>query len=412
MKYSFTFDSVSAYQTAKATSSSNLYKALNTATSGTHDGKANADGALTRTAISTIKGDSGSYLTTDGRGQTFIDSVNLIVPREDGGEVGDTLLYKSSDGKYYWLKGRMRLSSTRSQNGSNCYVSSEITSAGYVFVGFVGHREGSRCLIFYNDPAGLGSAAWGTTAGQPLTSKILECGSGNDIAPDSVGLAAIEGYFVGASAEYSQRYAYPINRRSWNAMVEKIFKNESSDWDTTGIATYASGTQGWKVEASNTANIGTGTISVTVRSTLKTYDPANYNYDFEKWYNLEVAIRSLSPKSTSIMTELDGRQNTKILYNTSSTTYPIATACLAYAVSGVSDFGAGKWWWPNAREFWLMNRNMHLLKKKGIVVGGRNYWTSTQASSSSAISARDYGCFTNISQTVSHIYLPVTEFYV
>jgi len=405
MKYSFTFDNIDKYKAAKNSSTAAadgghpIYDALVT----------NAAGSVSRTCISTIK----------NTGQTLVDAMNLIVPRKQGGEVGDTLLYNSTDQQYYWLKGRNAYSST-SLGGVYATQSSGTPSiAGYVNIGFVGHREGNRCLIFYVHPDGLGSSTWGVSGTTLLTSRTLELGNGSTSHPMSVGLETVEGYY-GYSISYSvATYIYPVSRIAWNKMLAKIYANESSAWDTSGIAIKSSSSaQGWKVDASTDgSNLGNGTISVSMRdsNTTTVYDPADYDYDYEKWYHNNVCVRFPSARTNSVMHEYSGQNSTAILNNASPTDYPIAAACLGYKVTGVSDFGEGKWWWPCMRELWLMQRNTHLLKAKGIDAN-INYWSCTPFDSTQAWSARSYLAATAITKTggpsSTMRYLPVTEFYV
>jgi len=388
-----------------------------------HNTGISSNAPLSRTCVSTIT----------GTGQTFIDAVNIIVPREQGGEIGDTLLYKTSDTKYYWLKGHQTLTGTASSNGSNCYDESELTTAGFKIIGFVGHRDGGECLIYCDlDSSGrpkAGSGEWddyydGTNSATPGPSTDRLQPIGNIRRRNGTSLNSYYGTWIASgSMEVSERlfengtpntHTWPVKRSVWNAVVENIMSNTA--YSTTSGINSGSAT----VTVSTSKTTGTGSITYTTTEGSVTIDPADYDYDFNKWYKRKIMLQF--PTTDGCMIDLCGRRATALLKNCNNTTknsagvaitYPAAKKCWEYAISGVSDFAAGEWWMTSIVELWYLLKNEPILRSKGLTIGATWYWSCTQNSAANAWNVNfGNGYVNNYSKSSARSVFAVSAFHI
>lgn len=448
MKYSFTFDTLQAYKNAKNSETSAasgghpIYDVLSPSGSGV----TNSDGALSRTAISTIK----------ETGQTLIDSVNIIVPREQGGEVGDTLLYNTEESKYYWLKGAWPfnhdaanvfpiVTSWKNRLGSNCCTynsSKKITlSSDYKIIGFVGYREANRCLIFgditRNSITGVNSCPtfgpdtsnaqkWDTRA---AGSEILNMKNWIQVMLTPHTAGQIEQVFFSlyykeqqideiGTVEGARATLLPISRAAWERTVSAIYnKTTINDENAVGVCGWngnntvltKSGTGYGKIEVSN--GVGTITYYSSSSSTGVAINPAQWDYDYDKWANNYRLPRI--PSTDGAFTEKNGRNNTAIIIADGESYHPAAKGCKDHAVSGVDDFSAGKWWMPSILEMFRMSNNYRQLFSKGYRFT-QSMWTSTAGSKTSAWVINYYTGGINVIQkdNAERSTLPVTEFII
>lgn len=350
MNYNFIFDTESAYLAAKG-SSGDVYKALCT----------NSAGYRSRSAVSFCK----------DTGKTYIDSVNVLVDREYG-QLGDCLLYNTNTSTYCWLKGNNAWSA--STKGSCTVNDTDLTAAGYKKVGFLLHKNGAEDLIL--SCADLG----GYKYAEDTTTSISGVATYSNIARENNATSTYNtwiasGSLYKAELQYGStpyQYTWPLPRTYWNTAKEAAYANTAASGTfTDGSYTVTAGSNGM------------GTASITYKCTegSVTINPVDYDWDFDKWYRKKVLLRF--PASSGCMQDFKGRENTKALVASSVST-PAADACYTYAVSGVSDFAAGKWWLPSIVELWYMLDNYKILKDKGCPITNSWYWSSTQCSASGA----------------------------
>lgn len=392
MNYAFSFDTLSAYQAAKGSGGA-IYSALATST------------YVSRAATSFIK----------ELGRTVVDSVNTIVARDKGGEVGDCLLYKG--GTYYWLKGSQ--SWNASAIGSCTHNTTDLTNAGYTRVGFVVDRRGNRCLLMScADVSGTHAWSSDTSTVVPgvstfgsirrnrkvnLTDGTRSPASYNDnwIAPISCWWA--EYRYPSNNAEWGD-YAYvlPFQRSVWNTVVDKVKTN------TAGSGSFTQGT--WSVAFDNNKKRYVGKIVTNVSAVgSMTIDVEEFDYDFEKWYR-ECMIPQI-PSVTNASSDMKGRNNTLVLKAFNDA--PAAIQCLNYAVSGVPEFGAGSWWLASMGEWMLALNNAKTWIEKGCPITISWYWTSTQSSASYAwLVATNRALVNHTAETNSRYVRPFAAFQI
>lgn len=285
-----------------------------------------------------------SYITATG--ESAIDSVNTIVPRESG-QIGDLLIYQSATGLFCWAKGN---SGGTTAIGSNTIEQTKLVNLGYVVVGWCIHKQGKNCLIAsVND---MGTAAWGgdaTVNGVNTFSSIARNDSYKTwIASGS--MEAAETYF-GSSVN---QYVWPLLRTTWDAAA---------------------------ADASLTYTCTEGSVTI---------NKADYDNDFDKWYRIKVLLQF--PAKGTCMQDKEGKANTKALISAQGTGSTYAgQKCYTYGVSATG-FTAGNWYLPSVSELWYILKNKYLLKKRGMPIAEAYYWSSTQRSASGAWSVHmDYG---------------------
>lgn len=426
MKYSFTFSTLSDYLNAKA-SGGVIYNVL----------RANNPASISQTAISHIT----------GTGQTFIDAVNIIVSREEGGEIGDTLLYKTSDGKYYWLKGFLPTATaikepsvipynygnpsahgwvTRSGSGtssspyvytpsshtaavsgttyyqayfgSSSYWLSLLTDNGYNVIGFVGHREGNKCLIFSERDKQQGykfSTATTVSSNYGCPYPVRHNGVGVEKPTWQICCSLelseyVRGY--GTTSNCATR-EFPVNRAAWDNMVANIKSNSPTSGRITAGVFVADGgwgtgspvSEGGYIVTQGSNGVGIGNLRYALPETytnsvsVDEINPADYNYDYDTWFRTKLLVKI--PTNKGAMSEESGLETTKKLISEpdGASLYPAANFCNNFKpmTSPPFKFSAGKWWLPSAKEMWYLMKNYVTLFWKGIEITQTTYWTST-----------------------------------
>ena len=388
MKYSFIFDTVAQYQAAKASGGA-ILNVLQTDTSKTYG---NIDGALSRTAISTIK----------ETGQTLIDCVNIIVSRKEGGEIGDTLLYKG--GEYFWLKGQEFMGRTaytsppahpawKDMLGSNNATKNELAAAGYIIIGFVGHKEGNRVRIFADvqNNNGLDTAPIFNSISNSSPLPFIEESYNNEMylrkltsTPSSLRQEKI-GILCPFSFEIAKamngefkidRISWPVFRSIWNIVVDKIIKGETMGEGGSvtggGAYFYDNGLQKWRIN-----------YEIRYENNFSYVCPSDWNFDFDYWYR--TILVPIYPCGAESYFGADvGRKNTYLMAQQGEESFPAPYACYTYKPSGTNvpaEFGEGKWWMVSAMEMFLMAKNWNTLRNKGIRLNKDEYHVSTLSGS-------------------------------
>ena len=345
----FTFDTLAAYLSAKSSGGA-IYTALSA-------------GGNSPVSASVV-----SYIT--GTGETYIDSKNPIVDAPYG-EVGDTLLYKG--GKYYWLKTRVGYNPAG--YGGAFMHEAALTAGGYTQVGILFFRNGKRGLIMahsmYSQLQYKTSATADTGIAEHPTVRIRK---GSDLSYCIGSLTRAQAYY---GSTY-QMYLNPFPKSAWDAMMTQLNSGAAG-------SNSESGHWSWSVASSNSVLKASFSLLEGIGGT---YNPADYDNDWNVWRRR--ILMAQVPTSVGACSDLDGQKNTKILYGSDSgATHPAAKACYEHAVSGVSDYAAGKWWLPACGEAVYMMLNYDKLKAKGhdmyaLYPGAPYFWTSTQYSSSYA----------------------------
>lgn len=378
-------------------------------------------------------------------GKTYVDAINVIVERKDGGELGDCLLYKTSNTTYYWLKSCKALSVT--EKGGQYMDTVGLTKGGYVRIGIVIKREGDNVLLMscgdlgsfqwiqshtlyenaavgatnlkvkpnsnlYNglsvycgdDARTITSFAKGTTydtitINTGLT-KALTTGSyvqPNVSIPNCYINGSIRSRQVGgtyrdtritaggieAADEISyNRYGNPCPRTYWDACVQKIMANEEGSGEWRG----SDGTGGnWSVTPNTTTGIGDGTIVITnlvTATSATTVNPKDYGYSFDKWY--EACVGIMYPTKAGAMLDKNGRENTKAIITwakTSGIGTPAATQCNNYAPTGAPAQFSAGQWWLPT-----IAEMWHFMRRRSLfakkgITPSNYYWSSSQNSS-------------------------------
>lgn len=350
MQYNFVFDTEALYLSAKAANGS-IYKALST----------NSAGYVSRSAVSFCK----------DTGKTYVDGVNILVDREHG-QIGDCLLYNTKTSTYCWLKSNAAWDAT--SKGSCSVNNTDLTSAGYKKVGFLLHKNEDEDLIL--SCANLGSYKYAedtSTSIAGVTTYSTIARENNSTSTYNTWIASGSCYkaeLQGGQTVYL--YTWPLPRYYWNLAKEVAYANTAASGTfTNGSYTVTVGDNG----------MGTGSITYKCTEGSVTINPADYDWNFDKWYRKKILLRF--PASSGCMQDFNGRKNTKALVASSVST-PAVDACYAYAVADVPDFAAGKWWMPSVVELWYMLDNYKILKAKGCPITNSYYWSSTQRSAMNA----------------------------
>jgi len=389
-----TFSTVALYKAAKA-SGGTIYNALVNSTK------------VSDTVVSFI---------TD-IGQTAIDAMNPIV-EEPYGEIGDTLLYCSTDSKFYWLKSRAGINA--GTVGCSFAVTSKLTN--YTIIGTLIHRVKGEGLIMSDS---LGGIPWCRTNSYSQSDQstwaitfsnmpnIQHAKTRKSItrhqAYASLGLDMRERLGSG----YNQ-YSNPFPRSAWDAMMAAYQAGSVTASNASGGTTYdTSANWTWKVEkvaagGSLTGNTIKATFSFKTSQGANTgYNPADWDFKFDRWYKDCMEIYCIAPNSSAYegsSTELSGRENTRRMlefistYNNGKATASqinatasgnCAVACDLYykIATDNAKFGQHKWWLPNLTELAYATTHDRILFKKGINLGGNYWWSSTQYSQYNAIGA-------------------------
>lgn len=346
----FTFNSLSDYVTAKTNTTGDIYKALN----------AGGNSPVSATVV--------SYVTATG--ETYIDVKNPIVDAPYG-EVGDTLLYKG--GKYYWLKTRVGYNPAG--YGGTFMYEAALTAGGYTQVGILFYKNGKRGLIMAHDMYSQLQYKTSTTADDGVAAfSTVHIKRGNNLDYCIGSLTRAQAYY---GSSY-QIYLNPFPKSAWDAMMTQL---------KSGAAGSNSESGHWSWSVASSSGVLKTSFSL-LEGIGGTYNPADYNNDWETWRRR--VLLAQVPTAVGACSDLDGQKNTKILYGSDSgATHPAAKACYEHAVSGVSDYAAGKWWLPACGEAVWMMLNYDVLKAKGhdlygLYSGAPYFWTSTQYSSSNA----------------------------
>ena len=337
----FTFNTVAEYQAAKASGGA-IYNAV--------AGSSNYAAA----AISFIK----------ATGQTVTDAMNVIVPR-DKGQIGDVLLYHANG--FFWLKSYYSTWNASSLGQVYCNAA-KLSSAGYTPVGFLVERVGKRCLIcaLTDNSTGI---AWSDDTSTQIpgvnTSTFITRNDGYETWIASSDQETAEDYFGGSPYVYT----WPIPRSVWNTVVGYVKSG-------TNVASTSFGEN-----CSYTVTDGVASITCAMTEGSRTFNPADWGYDFDRWYNYNV--RAARPAKSGVVQKCLGRQNTIALYNSSVST-PAADLCHTYGISGVTGFTAGNWWLPCVNELMMMNVHKRILNRKGAGIPQSWYWSSDQYSAALA----------------------------
>lgn len=362
MAYTFRFATVAEYRAAKA-SGGVIYNALRPSSS---------TGSATNVSRSAV-----SFIAEIGR--SVVDAVNVCVPYEQGGYVGDIKCYSPTHGDF-WLKVDAAEWSTTSL-GQN-YFDSTTWPSTFVRIGYVFHRSGNGGLLCaMNGTTAEWSSDTGTTvAGIPTTDKV-SAGS----------IRNYKTWIAGASREIAEAYYgdkmylyhWPLPRSLWDAACKAAKEGTTgsgsvSDTTTTSGTTY---TTSW-----SSAN-GVATISVYLYGAgQKSFNPADYDYDFDRWYEENILVPVLGPAGTATATVVngirnDGVRNTRIMKATGKSA--AADYALSYSAAA-PNYGAGMWWIPTIRELVLLSRQaLGLIQRGSNIVRGAT-WSSTQYSSTNA----------------------------
>ena len=350
MQYNFVFDTEALYLAAKAQGGS-IYLALST----------NAAKYVSRSSVSFCK----------DTGKTYVDGINVLVEKEYG-QIGDCLLYNTNTSTYCWLKSNAAWSAT--SKGSCTVNDTDLTAAGYKKVGFMFHKREGDCLLLSCTTLGSYKYAEDTStviSGVTTYSNIAR--ENNSTSTYNTWIASGSRYR--AEKKYGQtvyQYTWPLPRYYWDLAKEAAYANTAASGEfTNGSYTVTAGDNGM------------GTASITYKCTegSVTIDPADFDWNFDKWYRKKVLLRFLA--SSGCMQDFDGRKNTKALVASGIST-PAADACYAYAVADVPDFAAGKWWLPSIVELWYMLVNIKILRAKSDTTIVSPYWSSTQYSATAA----------------------------
>lgn len=358
MDRTFTFATVAAYRSAKQSNgTAEIYNALIPSSS---------TGSTVNVARSVV-----SYIAELGR--SVVDSVNVCVPYEQGGFVGDVLYYNSTYG-YFWMKSPR---STWSADAiGQTYYDPATMPASFVRVGFCFLREGRHGLICNLTSTVL---AWSTDTSTTVPSIFTSTTIANGIRINTWIAGVKEAAEAVWGSSYYQ-YSWPLPRTVWDTVVANIKSRTAGSGGTANQCT-------WTV--TKTANGDyQGLITAYGTQTMTNINPADYDYNFDRWYreNVEAAI----PGPVGTVTALrnasgvnnDGLRNTQILYETGNS--PAANHAVAYSVNAPKH-GAGKWWIPTAIEMIRLAKVYPELNKNGAGFStSYAYWTSDQYNSTDA----------------------------
>ena len=348
MAYAFTFATKAAYLAAKQSGGA-IYNALIPASS---------TGGTTNVSRSAV-----SFIAELGRAVS--DSVNLCVPYKEGGFVGDILCYSASHG-YFWEKA---MASWDTSALGQTYHDATTWPSSFVRIGYCFHREGKHGLITeMGNGQGL---AWSSDTTTTVPGIYTSTGIDNG---DRL-TTWIAGCKEAAEARWGSSYyvySWPFPRATWNEMVSKIKAGTTGTW-SIGDSSYT---------ISQDTNGGYSCTMNVVGVNSFTSNPADYDYNFDRWYrkNVEAKIPGTAGSITSTLpiggNQHDGIKNTRILYNTGNS--DAANRAVAYSVNA-PDYGAGKWWMPTLNELIRCCKVYPVLNKYGAGFStDYAYWSSDQ----------------------------------
>ena len=345
--YAFSFATVAAYKSAKNSGgTAEIYNAL--VPSSTTGSTTN----VSRAAVSFIA----------ELGRAVVDSVNVCVPYAEGGFVGDVLCYNSTYG-YFWMKSP-RASWDANSLGQTYYDSTTFPS-GFVRVGYCFHREGKHGLIteITNGEGKAWRSSTGSISGVYTTTQV-PCGTRG-----KYGLAAIKEVSETINGSSYNQYAWPIPRTLWDAACAAAKSGITSSGSAGSCSWSSSG--------------GVATISSSFYSYGSfTVNPADYDYNFDRWYrdNVEAIIPGPAGTVTSMEpidgVKHDGVRNTRLMYLDGNS--PAANRAVAYSVSA-PNHGAGMWWIPQTVELIRLMKVRKTLQDNGAGIALNTvYWSSDQ----------------------------------
>lgn len=333
----FTFDNESAYQSAKASGGS-VYNAV-------YGSSEYAAAAV-------------SYIKSIGR--SVVDAKNVIVDR-DKGQVGDILLYKG--GSYFWCKSLAGWNA--SSLGQTMGRADQLGSAGYYIVGWCARKRGRECLII--SYGGDTTGAWSSNTYSTISGVFTETGV---LRADGVNtwIASANSWLPERTyGNSTYTYTWPIPRQTWDAACAVERAGSGSGTSSDGVASYSM--DGTRVKITSTWTDGALTVY-----------PQDWGYDFDRWYNSVIRVRR--PATVGVLRANHGRANTRALV--ASGTSAAANHCNSFAISGVTDFGAGKWWLGCTEEMTDVADAVKILNERGAGLVYDAYWTSDQYNASYA----------------------------
>jgi hypothetical protein len=340
MAYTFTFPTLAAYQTAKA-SGGDIYNALRA-------------GSATNVARAAV-----SFIAELGR--SVIDSVNVCVPYKEGGYVGDVLCYSASHG-YFWLKSPRADWSTAAVGQT--YFDSTTWPSSFVRIGFCFERVGKHGLICAMSGGGY---AWSTDTSTQLAGVYTATGIDNG----QRFVSWIAGVKEAAEAAWGSTYyiySWPLPRTLWDAAVAAA--------KTGATSSGSAGDTSWSSSG------GVATITVVANGGTLTVNPADYDYNFDRWYreNIEATVPGSKDTATALRSSggvnNDGIRNTRLMYASGNS--PAANYAIGYSVSA-PDHGAGKWWIPSLHQLVRLMKVYLKLNENGAGFStSYAYWSSTQ----------------------------------
>lgn len=352
MDRTFSFATVAAYRSAKQSNgTAEIYNALIPSSS-------TGDAVNVSRAVV-------SYIAELGR--SVIDSVNVCVPYEQGGFVGDVLCYSSTHG-YFWLKAARSVWSADATGQT--YFDPATWPASFVRVGYCFYREGRHGLICNMSSTGL---AWSTDTSTVVPGIFTSTGiwQGQRVSTWISGVKEAAENKWGSSYYV---YSWPLPRSIWDTVVSNIKSRTAGSGGESGKCT-------WTV--TKTANGDyRGSITAVGVTTMTDINPADYDYNFDRWYreNIEAPVPgpvgSITALRNASGVNNDGIRNTQIMYETGNS--PAANHAVAYSVNA-PNHGAGKWWIPTTIEMIRLAKVCRDLDKYGAGFGtSYAYWTSDQ----------------------------------
>lgn len=387
MAYTFRFATVAEYRAAKA-SGGVIYNALRPSSS---------TGSATNVSRSAV-----SFIAEIGR--SVVDAVNVCVPYEQGGFVGDIKCYSPTHGEF-WLKVDAAEWSTTSL-GQN-YFDSTTWPSTFVRIGFCFWRQGQNGLLCSMVNSGT------TYAWQTDTTEISGVFTKSLVWQGTRHKTWIAGIMEAAEAAWGDtfyNYTWPCPRSLWDAAVDAAKKGITASGECYDNQNPPQKQSTW--QASN----GVATITVLYYGGTANVNPADYGYNFDDWYAENVGVRIPGPRDTATAlrdekgTNNDGVRNTRIMKQSGKS--PAADFALSFAVNAPG-YEAGRWWIPNLIELARMMRVYLRLNKAGANFTKTAYWSSTQYSSASAWSAHLYsGRVGNTTKTSPYLLRVVSGFFL
>ena len=377
MNYTFTFQTLAAYQAAKAVGGDIRNALLPSSTIN-----------VARAAV--------SYIAELGR--SVVDSVNLCVPYADGGRPGDVLCYAPSVGYFWEVSPR---ESWSADVVGQTYHDATTWPSSFVRIGYCFWREGRSGLICAMSDSGK---AWSSDTATQVPGIYT---SGTIYQGKRLG-TWISGIMEASEKRWGSSYyvySWPFPRATWNEMVTRIKAGTTGTW-TIGDSSYT---------ITQDANGGYVCTMTVVASTTFTCNPADYDYNFDRWYRENIEAATPGPAGTATAqhgtSRNDGVLNTRILYATGNSA--AANYAVSYSVNA-PDYGAGQWYIPSLLELVRMMRIWPMLSDNGAGFStGYAYWSSTQSSQQHAWSvALAYGRVSTGAKTSGYQVRLVSAFYV